>query len=179
MALDDFTSHHWRILDAGEVKVSTTAEELWEQAISYFQWCDENPILKKGTIKSGKSVGTKLTEELPRAYHLKGLCIHCGIEEDWLRDIRSSKNTSNPYYNVVSRILYIIYAQQYELAAVGELNPIFTSKALNMDREETPTGAVKIEFIGDLPALSSSENEVLEKLEAENRANENGDFEKS
>ncbi len=158
--------NHWEVLRFDKI-VSSTAEGLWEDAIAYFKWCEDHPIINKITIKTGKDTGKKVTEELTRPYNLKALCIHCGIDEDYIRTVRSTIDKKDMYYIVLSKILYIIYIQNLELATVGVFNPIFTAKMLGMDKEEAPSGSVKIEFVGGLPELSNSENEVLEKLEAE------------
>ncbi|WP_434127569.1 hypothetical protein, partial [Enterococcus faecium] len=75
------------------------------------------------------------------------------------------------YYIVVSKILYVIYVQAYEMAQVGVFNPIFTSKVLGMDKDSEPTGAITVNIVRDnlppqvpTPTLAYSENEVLEKL---------------
>lgn len=166
------TKNHWEIVQSGKVVVSSTAQGLWTNACSYFKFCDENPIITKQTLKSGKEAGKQMLSEMPRPYSIKALCLHCGIVEEWLRDIRNSNDKSSEYYIVVSRILYIIYTHVYEHAMTGIFSPVFSSKALNMDKDDVPSGSIKIEIIGELPPLSKSENEILEKLESEIDLNE-------
>lgn len=163
-------ANHWQIVKAGKVQVSNTAEGLWMQACDYFQWSDDNPVEYKRTLTSGKEAGTKVPIEAPRPYSIKALCLHCGITEEYLRDIRNSKDKNSMYYAVVSKIMYIIYVQNAELATVGVFNPIFTAKVLNLETDDTPVSAVRVEVIGmgTLPQLSKSESEVLEKLKIEN-----------
>jgi hypothetical protein len=160
-------NEHWQVIAGGGVVVSTTAEDLWENAIKYFKWCDEHPIKASKAVYVGRDAGKDITEKFIRPYSLKGLCLHCGITEEYLRDIRNQKDRTSLYFLIISRILYIIYTQNYELAAVGILNAQFVSKALNMGGEETTPSPIKVEIITGLPELSSSENEILEKLELE------------
>lgn len=159
---------HWQVVDSGKIRVSNTPEELWSNAAGYFAWCDANPIKHTKTITSGKEVGKKVESESPRPYSIKGLCLHCGILEEYIRDVRQTKDKVSLYYVVVSKILYIIYIQNLELATVGVFNPIFVSKVLNMEKDDTPASGVKIEIVGGLPELSKTENEILDKLEREN-----------
>jgi hypothetical protein len=159
--------NHWEIVNSGKTTVSNSAEELWQNAIAYFSWCDQNPIKIKRTITSGKEVGKQVETETPRPYSVKGLCLHCGILEEYLRDIRRSKDQGSLYYIVVSKIMYLIYIQNVELATVGVFNPIFTAKMLNIGEDDAPAQAITINVVTDLPTLSNSEKEVLEKLEAE------------
>lgn len=159
---------HWEIINQGNIKVSNTPQELWLNAVEYFRYCDDNPIKLKQTIRAGKGAGTKMEIENQRPYTVKGLCLHCGILEDYIRDVRQSKNESNEYYIVISKILYVIYVHNEELATIGVYSPIFTAKRLNMDSEEVPNKAIRVEIVNGLPTLSKSENEILEKLELEN-----------
>lgn len=163
---------HWMIIKAGGVEVSDTAESLWDKSWKYFQWCDNSPIIDTKIITQGAKTGSTLTSKYKRPYTIKGLCLHCGIFEEYLRDIRQTKNKDSLYYQVVSRIYYIIHTQNLELAMVGLINPVITSKVLALDKDDVPTGTIRVEVITGLPVLSESESEVLEKLEAEMKLKE-------
>jgi hypothetical protein len=175
----EVNQHHWQVVNSGRIVVSNTPETLWADACEYFKWCDENPIKVKKTLSSGKGAGTTATQEHPRPYSVKGLCLHCGITEEYLKDVRATKDERSLYFIVVSKIMYIIYVQNLELATVGVYNPIFTAKVLNMETDDTPTTAITVNVVGGLPALSSTENEVLEKLELEELITKEEKFKKS
>ena len=160
--------HHWQVVNSGRINVSTSAEEMWANATRYFEWCDTNPIKVKRTLTSGKEAGKKVDLEQPRPYSIKGLCLHCGILEEYISDLRQTKDKTSLYYIVISKILYIVYIQNLELATVGVFNPIFTAKVLNMENTDTPVSAIRIDIVNGLPALSKSENEILEKLDLKN-----------
>lgn len=163
---------HWQVVNRGIDGTNNTAEDLWFNACAYFKWCDENPIKTKETLKSGKEAGRVVTNEQIRPYSIKGLCLHCGITQEYLKDARGTKDTASEYYIVVSRILYIIYVQNLEHAVVGNYNAIFVSKLLNIDNEDDgSSGAVKVEIVNGIPPLSYSENAVLEKMTLEIRQN--------
>lgn len=159
--------HHWEVVAAGVV-AANTPQELWQQACDYFKWCDEHPIVNTKTITSGKTAGGEYKDRTIRPYNLKAFCLHAGLTEQYVRDIRNSKDEGSEYYHVISRVLYIIYVQNHELATVGVFNPIFTAKVLNVGQDDTPAAPIKIEVVNSEMELSSSENEVLEKLELEN-----------
>ncbi len=163
-------ANHWEIMH--RVVVSESPEDLWNNATKYFRWCEDNPIMTKKTIMNGKGAGDKVFVQYVRPYSIKALCLHCGILEEWLRDVRANKDKSSLWYQVVSKILYIIYIQNLEMATIGEFNPIFTAKVLNLEKDDTPTGSVRVELVSGLPELSKSENEILEKLELENAKRE-------
>lgn len=172
----DSPKHHWQVVNRGIEIQSNTPENLWFNACSYFKWCDENPIKIAKKVYVGKQAGTSYDEETPRPYTVRGLCLHCDIMEDYLKDIRMSKTRQSEYYVVVSKILYIIFVQQQELATIGVYNPMFTAKALALDKpEEAPPSAIRVEVVNSTMELSISEYEVLEKLESENGFSEETD----
>lgn len=147
--------------------ISSSPESLWQNACNYFSWCDNNPISIPKTLMSGKEAGKQVDVRYKRAYNIKALCLHCGIPEEYIKDIRNSKDKQDLYYHVVSKILYIIYSQNLEGAMVDVFNPVFTARVLGMEKEEQTTSAVTVTVVQGLPELSKSENEILEKLESE------------
>lgn len=158
---------HWQVVNSGQTTVSSTPKELWDNACKYFKWCDDNPVATKKTAMSGREVGKVISVEQPRPYSIKALCLHCGILEEYLRDLRKSKDESSMYYIVVSKILYIIYIQNMEYATLDVFNPIFTSKILGMEPDDSGSRGITVTVMQGLPELSKSENEILEKLELE------------
>lgn len=167
--MDNLT--HWQIVNSGKTLVSNSAEGWWNDACAYFKWCDEHPIIVKRTILTGKDAGRFVNITKPRPYTIKGLCLHCGILDTYLNDIRQTNDKTSLYYIVASRILCIIFVQNQEYAMVDEFNPIFTAKVLNMEKDDTPPSSIKIELVPGLPPLSTSENEILEKLDLERQSN--------
>lgn len=158
------TKHHWSVISARRM-VPQTPEEIWESAKSYFLFCDDNPIYRKGILKSGIKAGEQASEELPRVYSYVGLCLHTGLDEEYIKTTLESGDDTNEFYLVFRTIDNIIKANQFELAAVGELNPIFISKSMRLDSNDTPNKAVEVILKSGTPELSKSENEILEKLD--------------
>lgn len=152
----------------GTVTTPTTPQGLWQSACRYFLWCDTHPIIAKRTVMTGVAAGAKVEQEERRPYSVKALCLHCGINEKYLMEIRETKDPSNMYYVTVSKILYVIYIQAYEMAMTGLWNPVFTSKVLNIGEQEDPGGNIKIDIVfSEKPKLARTESEILEKLESE------------
>ncbi len=167
---DKEIKHHWQVLDSLVDINNDTPLAIWKLACKYFAWCDANPVITKKTALVGKEAGKKFQVEQIRPYNIKAFCLHANISEEYLKDIRNSKDEASDWYVVVSKILYIIYVQNYEMAQLDIFNPTFTSKVLNMDRDDSPIKPVQIQIISaGIPTLSNSENEILEKLELENR----------
>lgn len=146
---------------------SNNPQQLWENAVSYFDWNKNNPIEFKRTVMSGKQAGDKVKIEAPRMLTVKGLCLYCGLLEEYLQDLWQSRDRTSEYYIVATRILYHIHTQNMEYAAIDVFNPVLVTKLHKLETEEVPTGSIKIEYSRDLPQLANSEYEVLEKLDQE------------
>ena len=172
-------SELWKIVHNNRNVVSNTPEQLWENAVRYFQWNEDNPRQSNVTLLSGKEAGRKVNVSKRRPYSIQALCLHCNIDEEYIKDIRSNKGKgggeSAEYYTVISKILYIIYADNLEGAMLDEYNPIFTAKVMNLEKEDRNDGGnITINHVVSnpldgkrIPELSGSENAVLEKLDLE------------
>lgn len=160
-------NEHWKVLSAGGRQVSNTPQELWEAAITYFKWCDDNPITAKRTLTSGKTQGEKITIEYKRPYSIKGMCLHCNISERYINDIKQTNQPESEWYVIMEKILMIIYTQNLEGAIVDLYNPIMVSKVLNMDQPSDDNNKpIRVEIVHAVSnELSNSENEVLKKLD--------------
>lgn len=159
--------NHWEAIANETGNPILTPEGLWKGAIEYFKWCDLNPIKAKRTVTTGKGIGTKVEVEFIRPYSLRGMCLHVGVTEEYIRDMRATNKSEIPYL-VASRILMNIWVQNTEMAMVGEFNAQFVAKLLNLESYDDTPQRVVIEYVGDLPELSNSESQVLEKLKLEN-----------
>lgn len=159
----------WERMGKGEVRTYTTAKELWERAEEYFRWCKENPKEEEKVVTTGKEVGTIYIQRKTRPYTIIEFCLFCGTVPEYLKDMCKLSNKSNEFYHVCNSIINIIKNQNIQGAMVEQFNPIFTAKILGLEREEAPSGAIKV-TIEQLPqgmALSNSETQLLAKIEEE------------
>lgn len=163
----EVTKHHWRMLIENPPVAYNTPEQLWERIVSYFKWCDENPIFSKRSVLTGRNAGDKFNDESPRPYSIKAMCLHCGITEKYLKDISKNENDTSGYYNVVYSAISVIYLQNYEYTVVGVYPSSFMSKVLGLGTDEKMNQPIKIEIAHGLPQLESSESEILKKLDLE------------
>jgi predicted nucleic-acid-binding Zn-ribbon protein len=160
---------HWELVNDGSIMVHNTAEQLWLKATEYFEWCDANPIQSPKMVMSGKEAGKVINMQLRRPYTIKGLCLHCGIDEEYLMEIRRLKDKDSLYVKVVSRIAYVVHVQNVEGAMVGDFNAQLVMKVLSLDKgDDTAPKAIQVHHTTtELPALAKSENEILENLDRE------------
>jgi len=159
---------HWKVISAGGVQISTTPEQLWEQAVSYFKWCTDNPIKPKKTLTSGKEAGKQVEMVVARPFTIEGMCLHCGINRRYITEIEATHGKDSKWYMVMEKILMVIYTQNLEGGLADLYNPIMVSKVLKLDApQENNTGTVKVEIVHSEAKLANSENEVLRKLNPE------------
>lgn len=162
-----FDEQHWMKVASGSQVINQTPEQLWQNAVDYFRWSDDNPIKAKRTLQSGKEAGQKVGVEFNRPYSIKALCLHIGVSEKWIRDISETHAKDSPWYITMERILMVIYTQNLEGAVVDLYNPVIISKILNLDtKQEVENQTVRVEIVNTgITSLPNSENEILEKLD--------------
>ena len=159
----------WKIVGGGGITIYDDAEQLWVKAEAYFLWCDTTPILSKRTLNAGKKGGDKVEVEHIRPYSMKGLCLYCGVNEAWLKDIAVMGDKNSVWYLIVEKIMYVIYNQNVEGAYVDLFNPIMVSKVLGLDKPEDNSGKVtRVEIVDSVSnKLSNSENQILQNISLE------------
>lgn len=160
-------NEHWEIINAGGRVVSATPEQLWQQGVDYFKWCDSNPIKAQKTMLSGKTQGQKVEVEYKRPYTIEGFCLHASISKRYIQDIQSMYGKDSEWYMVIQKIISVIYTQNLEGAIVELFNPIVVAKLLNLDKpQEDDSRSVRVEIIDTgKKILATSENEILSNLD--------------
>jgi hypothetical protein len=159
---DVITAQHWEVIAGGHEGFGTTPKELWEMALTYFQWCDASPIYKPELIRAGLEAGSVFSTPIPRPYTISGLCLHTGITRDWLYDIAKNKDAQE-WYMVATKIIEIIYTQKLEYAITGVFNPVIAAKELGLGNDRTSdqgSPVINIEVVDDSPKLIDDERDV-------------------
>ena len=156
----DNTINHWMIKSRSS---GNKPEDLWNDAVEYFMWCEANPIYKQEMIKQ---TGDIVDIKYPRPFNLPALCLHCGVTVQYMNDM-ARNSQAGEYHLVVQKILQVIYAQNFEYAMVGIFNANMSVRKLNLGNESEGgnSGAtVHIEVIKNdaTPKLSNSEFEKTE-----------------
>ena len=120
-----------------------TPEELWERACDYFEWCDNNPLLEEKLFHYQGEI-SRATVSKMRAYTIKHLCLHLGVNEVYFNQFNDKKHKE--YSKVITRIYDTIYTQKFSGAAADLLNPNIIARDLGLaDKAETAhSGEIKI-----------------------------------
>ena len=124
----------------GRDKLFATPELLWEAAVEYFNWCDENPVVKQDFV--GKD-GDQVERKLGRPYTQSGLCVYLDCSEQMFRD--ASKR--DDFFEVCTRISQIIKTQKFDGAAVGIFNANIIARDLGLkDQTDVTSNNEQIKF---------------------------------
>lgn len=112
---------------SGRKRIHETASDLFDEAMEYFEWSENNPI-QNYIISAGK----RILSPLRRPFTLHGLCVYMGVNTRYITDIEEralgKTDPTKPDYSeresdfsqVCFHIREIIYQQKYEGAAVGQ-----------------------------------------------------------
>lgn len=113
----------------GRDKLFEAPELLWEAAVEYFTWCEENPLYE---AKAFNYQGEIQIAELPkmRAMTLSGLCYYLNCNEAYFRQFNSNGNEG--FSTVIEQIEKIIYNQKFQGAAADLLNANIIARDLGL-----------------------------------------------
>lgn len=117
-----------------------TPDALWEEAVKYFDWVENNPLKEqKGFAFQG--VVTKSNFKKMRAMSLKSFCIFADITFKTFENYTNNKD----FIHITTRIKEIIESQQFEGAAAELLNPNIIARKLGLS-ENTKNETTKVKL---------------------------------
>jgi hypothetical protein len=128
-----------------------TPDELWEGAIDYFNWSDENPIMIIEQSKMPQRLDAKMVKELKpamiksflkqtidlphqRAYTIEGLCIHLNISRETFDNYSKTKGYET-YFDICKRVREIIDNQHLQGGMAGIFNANIVTRKLGLQEK--------------------------------------------
>jgi len=102
-------------------------DDLWEKAVAYFEWADDNP-LEENKCFCNQGVIVNGTVSKKRPYTLNAFCHHMNVGGSTLADYRRKDNFSA----VIAHIDSIIYDNKFIGASVGFFNPNIIARDLGL-----------------------------------------------
>jgi hypothetical protein len=121
-----------------------TPEELWEGAVNYFQWCNDNPWIKKDWV--GKDA-MEVDREVQRPYSISGLCIFLNISDDTFQNYCKVEGYET-YFGICAHIKKTIDTQHFEGGMVGAFNANIVTRKLGLAEKQ------EIETNGNQPQIN-------------------------
>lgn len=139
-----------------------TPEELFDFAVKYFKWAEEQYIRAGETASfQGRVYQNEVAK--PRVFTAKGFCLFAGFNERRLIEWRKKDGFSE----VMAFVDAVIHEQKFQLAANGMVNTGFIMRDLGMtSSSESEASTSESEAIGNVKAgeVKEAVKSVLEKL---------------
>ena len=106
-----------------------TPQELWDKAVDYFKWVEDNPLLEEKVFGSG----FRGTVNKMRAMTIIEFCVFAGIA----RSTFQLYEKDEAYSAITACIRDIIYSQKFTGAAAGLLESNIIARELGLaDKQE-------------------------------------------
>ena len=127
----------------GRDKLFATPELLWEAALEYFKWADENPLEEQLWV--GKD-GDEKRKKHARPYTKEGLYFYIGCSHQYFTD--QKKLGDKDLSEVIMRIEQTIYDKKYSGAAVGLYNANIIARDLGLSDKVANHVTIEQPFFG-------------------------------
>ena len=135
---------YWQFRDKHGRDYKYQPEELWNEAVQYFEWVESNPLLEeKGFAFQG--VVTKETFAKMRAMTITGFCLFADIALVTFEEYKKNED----FNYTITRIENIIREQKFTGAAADLLNPNIIARDLGLTEKTNTT----IELPEELPKI--------------------------
>lgn len=142
-----------------------TPKLLWEAALEYFQWCEDNPILEDD-VRGKDADHVNISRRRP--YTIHGLCIYLDCCVNYFRNFKTTKTgKKSDFIAITTRIEQMIYDQKFSGASVGIFNHNIIARDLGL--------ADKKEFDARIDDRRKTLNELFPLLNEIKQAAEEGD----
>lgn len=126
----------------GRPRAFNTPSEMWDKALEYFQWCEENTIQEQKLFHNQGEIVTANNPHM-RAMTQAGLCAFLNIGVSTWHDYKKKPE----YSEVTAAVEQVMYEQKFSGAAAGMLNANIIARDLGLS-EKTETelsGGLKVE----------------------------------
>lgn len=103
-------------------------QELFERAVEYFQWCEQNPLYEtKAFHYQGQVTMRKMPKS--RVFTMPGLCVFLGLS---VETFSAYRNDHPKFADVIKFIDQTIYEQKFSGAAADLFNANFIARDLGL-----------------------------------------------
>lgn len=139
-------SQLWRLANhKGQGRLYNNPQELWDGCVEYFDWITANP-LKESKLASYE--GDHQIVEVPRlrAMTIRSLCVFLDIDQQSWANWRKGREDLQP---VIAKVEDIIFANKFEGAAAGLLNPTIIARELGLIDKREQSGTVQVTISGE------------------------------
>ena len=120
----------------GRDKIFESSSILWEAALEYFQWIEDNPLWEDKPVHYQGAMIDNQVEKM-RAMTMEGLCLFLDISIQTWYDYKERKD----FIEIISKIENVIKSQKFAGAAADLLNANIIARDLGL--KDASTSEVK------------------------------------
>ena len=134
----------WKLADPFKNKGAKfkTPAELWEKAVQYFEWCDNNIFTSEEETETPKGLIYKQTKH-KRPYTWQGFYSFIGGN-----DLKAYRQ-KNEFNKIITHIGNIMFEQKFSGASAGIFNSSIISKELGLiEKKEVKQETTKLKIKG-------------------------------
>ena len=140
---------YWQFREKHGKDKKYTPEDLWNEAVDYFEWVESNPLYEEQLFAYQGKVTRESVYKM-RAMTITGFCVFADITLKTFENYKNDENNKD-YFHIVTRIENIIRSQKFEGAAAELLNPNIIARELGLaDKKEIDANVELRKQAGDL-----------------------------
>lgn len=137
-------NNYWEFRNKHGRDYKYTPEDLWDEAVKYFEWISEKVWNKKEAIKSGDLAGKTMDIPTSTPMSIGSFCLFADIDENTFSRYEKAEGYED-FWAITTRVKVIIESNQFEGATVGAYNPNIIARKLGLvDKKDMTTGGDKI-----------------------------------
>lgn len=121
---------YWQFRGKNGRDFKYTPEQLWEEAVKYFDWMSNRTWIKKEAVK-GRDGADIVDLPTSTPFSLETFCLFADITFQTFRNYETEE-THKDFFDIASRIRAIVESQQFEGATVGAYNSSIISRKLGL-----------------------------------------------
>lgn len=130
-------NQYWQFREKHGRHFSYTPDQLWDEAVKYFEYMEESVWSKQEAIKSGELAGTTMNVNIKTPLSIQSFCLFADISDETFANYISNKEPYKDFFGISTYIKGIIESNQFEGATVGIYNPNIIARKLGLtDKSE-------------------------------------------
>lgn len=127
---------YWQFRNKHGRGFSYTPDQLWDEAVKYFEFMEGNVWNRQESIKSGELAGTTMDVPTTTPMSIQSFCLFADIDDNTFSRYEKEKGYEN-FWAITRKIKAVIQSQQWEGATVGAFNPNIIARTLGLtDKSE-------------------------------------------
>jgi len=154
----------------GRTRLFKTPKLMWEAAMEYFKWCDDNPFKRAELVKYEGSA-EQVEVDVKRPYSFTGVCLYFDVHDTYLIQFKNALKPTDPidkeFSQVIAMIEKTVSSQQIDGAMSGFFNANIVSRVNSLvERSDVTTAGLPTNvpppkvYTGEAPPTASTEDEI-------------------